>query len=77
MKLHFSICNKCKTLNYKELIAILRTQYPDATFDLKCQSFCGPGSLKPFLAVNEVFIQADDIESLLYETERYIRSDLC
>lgn len=77
MNIHFSVCQKCKTFDYKVLINILREKYPNATFDLKCQSFCGPGSLRPFLAVNERFIEADSIEELLEKTEALIRGELC
>ncbi len=77
MSLHFSVCQKCKTFDYKVLIGELRTQYPNATFDLKCQSFCGPGSIRPFLAVNERFIEADTIEELLEKTRELVRGELC
>ncbi len=69
MKIHFSVCNKCRTFDYKELINSLREKYPQATFDLKCQSYCGPGSIRPFVAINERFIDADDMDELLQKID--------
>ncbi len=72
MKMHFSVCNKCKTFDYKELINILRDRYPNSTFDLKCQSYCGPGSIRPFVALNEQFIDANNIVELLIKVEKAV-----
>ncbi len=72
-ELNFKICNRCKTVDYKFLIGKLRELFPTATFNLKCQSFCGPGSNEPFLAVNEVYIQAKNVEELLEKTLDYLR----
>ncbi len=77
MTIHFSVCHKCKSFDYKSLIEVLRDKYPDATYDLKCQSFCGPGSLRPFVAINEVFIEAETIEALLEKIDQHIRGGLC
>lgn len=77
MQIHFSVCNKCKTFNYKEIINVLKDKYPTATFDLKCQSFCGPGSIKPFVAINEHFIIGDDLDDLLIKIETFLENELC
>lgn len=75
MNIHFSVCNKCKTFDYKELIKVLLEKYPSATFDLKCQSFCGPGSIRPFVAINENFIVADTVEGLLENIENFLEDN--
>ncbi len=77
MKVHFSVCHKCKTFDYKYLIDVLRKNYPDATFDVKCQSYCGPGSVRPFVSINENFIDAENIDELIYKIDEFIRGNLC
>ncbi len=72
MRLKFSICHKCKTFNHKELVKKLIASYPDAKFDVKCQSYCGPGSKRPFVAVNEVFIEADSLDELLEKVKNEV-----
>ncbi len=69
MKISFGVCNKCKSFNYKELVKELLARWPDAKFDVKCQSYCGPGSKQPFVSVNENFIEANDIASLVSKVE--------
>ncbi|MFV0424369.1 MAG: DUF1450 domain-containing protein [Bacilli bacterium] len=59
------------------MIQILRKKYPYATFDLKCQSYCGPGSNKPFVAINEVFIDGSSLEELIENVEEHLRGNLC
>ncbi len=77
MKLKFSVCHKCKTFDHKILVRKLLDKYPDASFDVKCQSYCGPGSKNPFVAVNEIFIEADTIETLLDKVEKEVERILC
>lgn len=77
MKIHFSVCNKCKTFDYKILINSLIEKYPEATFDLKCQSYCGPGSVRPFVAINENFMDADNMEELIVKVDEFIRGEVC
>ncbi len=65
MNLRFSLCNKCRTVDHKFLVLELRRIYPNASFEVRCQSYCGPGSINPFVAVNEVFISASNNQELL------------
>ncbi|MFV0499312.1 MAG: DUF1450 domain-containing protein [Bacilli bacterium] len=77
MEINFSICSKCKTVDYKTIINDLRLKYPEAKFDVRCHSYCGPGSLKPFVAVNETFILGDDTQDLLKKVNEFIRGMEC
>lgn len=72
MKLHIATCNKCRTIDHKYLVKTLLEKYPDATFEVRCQSYCGPGSIEPFVAINEVFISAPTMELLIEEVDKYI-----
>ncbi len=68
----FATCNKCNGFNHKELVSKLLVLYPDAKYEVKCQSFCGPGSNEPFVAINEVFITASTIDELLLKVEKHL-----
>ncbi len=72
MTIHFATCNKCRTIDHKFLVKELLKRYPEATFEVRCQSFCGPGSIEPFVAINEVFITAKTMELLIAKVEEYI-----
>ncbi len=72
MAIHFATCNKCRTIDHKYLVNELLKLYPDASFEVRCQSFCGPGSLEPFIAVNEVFISAKSMDVLIEKVVEYI-----
>jgi uncharacterized protein YuzB (UPF0349 family) len=58
----FKICDKCVGTNIKTIVPKLKELDPNAEIDIKCHSFCGPGSMKPFVIVNErtVFATTED-----------------
>jgi len=58
----FKICDKCVATNIKTIVPRLQELDENAIIDIKCHSFCGPGSKKPFVIVNErtVFANSED-----------------
>ncbi len=61
----YGICNKCKGSDVEELKKAILELDPQATFDVKCQSNCGPGMYEPFVKYNNKFYIGDDNEEVI------------
>ena len=56
MQNEYRICDKCKAVDSKKLIKIIKEM--DKNYDIKigCQNFCGIGRTKPFFTLYCIFI---------------------
>jgi len=68
-------CDKCKRrgdIVKAQLVPKLQKEFPQAVFEAKCLSFCGPGSKKPFVYVNDTLVYADSDEALIEKIKQVI-----
>lgn len=69
-------CDRCKRrgdIVKAQLVPRLQKEFPEATFEAECLSFCGPGSKKPFVAVNNELVYADSDDELVRKIDERLR----
>ncbi len=69
----FRVCEDCLATNIHTLLPKLKKLDPEATIEVGCQSYCGPGRKKSFAFVNNRPVTAKDEKELIEKIAKKIR----
>lgn len=66
-------CETCKSMKNQQLEQKLKKAFPEMEVQIKCQSYCGPGSRMPFVMIDDEIIEAPSIEQLIEAIHQYVK----
>ncbi|MDB5054074.1 MAG: hypothetical protein JWM44_2124 [Bacilli bacterium] len=67
------ICDKCKHMKVKSMLAKIAVIAPDAEVKVACKSYCGPCSRFAFIYINGRYITGITEEEAIEKAKKYVK----
>jgi uncharacterized protein YuzB (UPF0349 family) len=67
------ICDKCKHIRVKPMLAKLQKIAPDDEVKVGCKSYCGPCSRYAFIFINGRYITAPTEDEAIEKAQKYLK----
>jgi uncharacterized protein YuzB (UPF0349 family) len=67
------ICDKCKHMKVKSMLAKIELIAPDTEVKVACKSYCGPCSRFAFIYINGRYITGSNEDEAIEKAKKYIK----
>jgi uncharacterized protein YuzB (UPF0349 family) len=67
------ICDKCKHMKVKSMLAKIAVMAPDTEVKVACKSYCGPCSRFVFIYINGRYITGTTEEEAIEKAQKYVK----
>jgi hypothetical protein len=67
------ICDKCKHMKVKSMLAKIAVFAPDTEVTVACKSYCGPCSRFAFIYINGRYITGSSEDEAIEKAKKYIK----
>jgi uncharacterized protein YuzB (UPF0349 family) len=67
------ICDKCKHMKVKSMLAKIAVIAPDTEVKVACKSYCGPCSRFAFIYINGRYITGSNENEAIEKAKKYVK----
>ena len=67
------VCDKCRHIRLKAIVARLRKLVPDADIRIGCKNYCGPCAKYPFIFINGRYVKGGTEDEVIEKALQYVK----